>query len=157
MRETLFSHGHLRSYVFHFPLNASPAHRTRFPYTTYPPCQSLNPLVSLNFHIPIFSIYLIHCSNSFHHQTIAKPSLAPPPKPPAPSITTANPFSIIKPLEAVKVAITMHQVCCHGQFRRRKRSFARDSNTVAAVRDIVGASRNLLRGCASGVYNQLVP
>uniref|UniRef100_F6H2L9 Translation initiation factor 5A C-terminal domain-containing protein n=1 Tax=Vitis vinifera TaxID=29760 RepID=F6H2L9_VITVI len=44
----------------------------------------------------------------------------------------------------------MHQVCCHGQFRRLKRSFARDSSTVAAVRDVVGASRNLLRRCASG-------
>ncbi|KAL6314776.1 hypothetical protein AAG906_027125 [Vitis piasezkii] len=80
MHETLFSHDHLRSYVFHFPPNALPPTE---PVSLHhdPPCPSLNPLLSKFSHTHF--LHLSHplqelLSPSNHRQTIT----APPPKPP---------------------------------------------------------------------------
>ena len=60
------------------------AHLTHSSYTTYPPCSSLNPLLSLNFHIHIFSICLTHCNSSLHPNPHLHhhPNHLPPPSPP---------------------------------------------------------------------------
>ena len=70
---SLIPNTHFTHHLSHF--HKLTAHRTHFPHTTYPPCSSLNPLLSLNLHIPIFSIYLTLCSSSLHHQTITQTTI----------------------------------------------------------------------------------
>ena len=100
---------------------------------------------------------LVNSPFSTMHNHPSRPSTFDPfPGLAATSITAAKPSSIIRLLEALKAAATMHQARPHVLSGWCKWSLARDPGIIAAVQDVAGAGCSVLRGSASVMHNQLV-